>query len=318
MEFGEDFDVDVYRKFLGKNSILSRKSTKFLYNHYCNYGIYEGHIVHTNKRSYYYNIEQSLEVLEIHPYHSPIANHLDSNVYSVDICSQEQLIETAMKDPTINNNAIKHIPKTTFLLSEKNNFSITKCITDKKFDVILSSHNVDRCPNLIKYLNDYSSILNDNGCLVAFIPDCRFEFNSLRKETSLSDILSDFYNENTKPTFKQIIDCNILRCSNDAVVHWKNHYKVLYNRNIESLKKIDGHVNDKYNTTTMSKQDIDKLYLLSKTTYVDTHNYTFNSKSFKQFIKTLYNLKYINFNVHKMYHTLKDSNEFCVILKKCR
>lgn len=314
MKFKKVFDERIYRNFLGRSQ-LSKTNYEILYKHYTDFGIYEGHTVHNNSRFDYFNFNDDSSVLEIGPAWAPICNHSKPNIYSIDICSQEELIKKAKADKNIKNSQIKNIPKTDFLLSA-NDFSITKSVKNKKFDYIISSHNFEHFPNLIKYLNDYSSILNDNGYIVAFIPDCRFEFDNLRKKTSLADILSDYYNKRTKPSFKQALDMRILACDNNAHKHWTNHINSLYNSKLLDLKPRDDSILNKYANIEYTKEYIDNLYKESQETYIDTHNYTFTSKTFETYINTLFKLKYINLKIHRMYHTLRYKNEFCVVLKK--
>ena len=95
-----------------------------------------------------------------------------------------------------------------------------------------------------------------------------------------------------------------------------NGLNSLYNAKILDLKSRDDTVHSKYKNIKYTKEEIDHLYKESQETYLDTHNYTFTSKTFETYINTLFNLKYINLKIHKMYHTIKNMNEFCVVLKK--
>ena len=210
----------------------------------------------------------------------------------------------------------KNIPKTDYIIDV--NKTIKQNISNQLFDVIISSHNFEHFPNLIQALNDYSSILNDDGIIVSFIPDCRFEFDKLRNETSISEILSDYYNKVTSSSFRNIIDLKILKCENDPILHWNNYNKTLYSGNIHDIKQQEIIKDDKYKTFILnnSRKQIEKLFLESKNKYIDTHNYTFTSITFERYLHFLFHYKYIDLVPLRIYHTQKNSHEFCVILKK--
>jgi SAM-dependent methyltransferase len=305
------FDAKIYMKHEAKQLQPSID----LQNHYLHYGIYEGHNVHCNSRNNYRSFPSFYKILEIGPYHSPICDHRQENVYSCDIFTQDELIERCKKDPNLKNDQIKNIPKTDFVIDV--NKSMAQNITCK-FDVIISSHNFEHFPNLIQALNDYSSILNNNGLIISFIPDCRFEFDKLRNETKLSDILADYYENVNISSFRNIFDQKLLSCHNNSVLHWRNHNKTLYTGTIKNSFEQDKIKNEKYKmfVENNTREDIDRLFLESQKTYFDTHNYTFTSVSFERYIKFLKEFNYIDLNIERIYHTIKNSNEFCVILKK--
>jgi len=240
--------------------------------------------------------------LEIGPYHSPILDHNNTNNYSIDILTKEELIENADKDPNIKSSI--NIPETNYLLTEKNDYDIEKCV-DRTFDMIVSSHNIEHLPNLIKELNKYRNILNDNGKIIAFIPDCNFEFDYLRNITSLSDIIDDYYMNRNKPSFKSLIDFKLLYEPSISTIN-------LWNRHLNNIK------NEQYTPALeiKSKKDIDNLFKECKSKYIDTHNYTFTSKSFEKHINWLNEFKFINLHIEKIEHTKKYSHEFCVVLSK--
>ena len=188
-------------------------------------------------------------------------DHSKPNIYSVDLLTKEELIDHAIKDNNIDKKKINNIPETNFILSSKNDYCVSKCIKYLKFNYIYSSHNFEHFPNLIKGLNSYSSIMNSQGFIIAFIPDKRFEFDHFRKETSFADILSHYYENNNKSSFKNIFDQKILRTENDPVLHWNTYYGTLYNKYIENI----GNINDKNNnllTNNLNKRKILKNYII--------------------------------------------------------
>lgn len=305
------FDENIYRAHEAK--ILPR--TVDLQDHYTKYGIYEGHSVHCNSRDNYRSFPSSCKVLEIGPYHSPICDHTQENIYSCDIFTQDELVERCRQDPNIDDSLIKNIPKTNYVIDV--NKTMAQNIANK-FDIIVSSHNFEHFPNLIQSLNDYSSILNDDGLIITFIPDCRFEFDKLRNVTRLADILADYYNNVKLSQFRNRFDQDLLSCQNDPILHWHSHYKTLYTGTLATSFEEDKIKNDKYKQFIESntREDIDRLYSETQKTYVDTHNYTFTSITFERYINFLKEFNYIDLIIERLYHTKKNSHEFCAILRK--
>ena len=272
----------------------------------------------TYTRDYFKNnIDSTLICLEIGPYHSPILDHNNINNYSIDICTKEEMINNAYNDHNPQNiKNIEDIPETNYLLSDANNFDLTKCV-DRKFDVIISSHNFEHLPNLIKEFNNYENILKENGRVIAFIPDGNFVFDHLRNKTTLSDILDDFYMDRVKPSFKNVLDNKLHHESTTSTIQLWDRYLNLYNNNKEKYdnKYID--IESQIGKSEINtKEDVDNLFEICKSKYIDTHNYVFTSKSFEIYITWLNLYKFINLDIEIIQHTKKNDHEFCVILKK--
>jgi len=252
------------------------------------------------------SIDPSYVCLEIGPYHSPILDHNKKNNFSIDVFTRKSLIEKANSDPNLKryNISISNIPETNYLLSKDQDYDIEKCV-DRKFDIIISSHNLEHLPNLIKELNKYEKILKDNGKIFAFIPDCNFEFDYLRNKSRLADIIDDYYMDRKMPSFKSILDFQLYYEPEASTFDLWKHY---LNEGIHDERISESDIK--------SKKDIDYLFEKSKLDYIDTHSYTFTSFSFEKYIKWLNKFKFINLHIEKIEHTQLNSQEFFVILAK--
>ena len=64
----------------------------------------------------------------------------------------------------------------------------------KCYDWIIASHLIEHTPDLIGFLNDCDSVLNDTGVLSLVIPDARYCFDHFRPLTGLSKIIDAHLN----------------------------------------------------------------------------------------------------------------------------
>ncbi len=83
-------------------------------------------------------------------------------------------------------------------------------------------HNFEHFPNLIKSLNSLSKILTPDGKIIAFIPDCRFEFDRFRNITKVSKILADFY-QNKKPSLEELFENRLYYCIDTSQLLLETH-----------------------------------------------------------------------------------------------
>ena len=71
--------------------------------------------------------------------------------------------------------------------------NLTK-ITDKKYDFLLSSHQLEHVANPIKALEEFKRILKPSGKIILILPYSKYNFDHKRPITKFEHILSDFKN----------------------------------------------------------------------------------------------------------------------------
>lgn len=158
MNFPKEFDVDDY---YNSNPHLNKMNRESLINHYKFYGENEG-LISTKifNRLDFINLIPNDErlILEIGPLCNPCMVGKRKNVYTVDYFTKEELIQNYLKDPNVDKSKICHV---NYVIKDKLKYS--DVITDKRFDVCFSSHNIEHVPCLITFLNNVSSVLNPNS-----------------------------------------------------------------------------------------------------------------------------------------------------------
>jgi hypothetical protein len=274
-----------------------------------------------NLRVNLYNIiDLNKNILEIGASHAPLMDHSKENVYNIDVLTKEELIDKNKKENwgSFDDN---RVPNTDFLLSADNDFDFYKCIGDTiKFDYIVSSHNFEHFPDLIKTLNSLEKILTDNGRIIAFMPDCRFEFDKFRNVTKVSKLLSDFYLKKSKPSLEEILENRLYYCDKSTHSLWDQYNTCKNMSSLDTdvyLKKEEHQLLHSQIDKGNNKDELDFIYKQFLTeNYIDAHVNCFTPDSFKTNLEILLKLKYIHLTIDSLQYTHENSHEFSVILKK--
>ena len=308
MNFPVEFDIKIYKN---DNIHLGNMSEKELIKHYSFYGKEEGLISSKikNRTDFINLISQDRMILEIGPLAFPCMNIKKPNIHTVDFFSKEELIEIYKNDNNVDKTKICDV---TYVIKTSNYNEIIPQI----FDYCFSSHNIEHVPCLITFLNNISSILKNNSYFFLCIPDYRYCFDHFRNPSHIFEVLDSFYNKQNKPSAISHLEGHYLTCHNNSEKHW--------NTLNNSIRNIFVTINEKkeflHNQTCKIINEIESIkniYKICKNEYIDSHCWKFTPFIFSNIIHILYETKYIDLRVERIYKTLKGSNEFYVILKKC-
>ena len=165
--------------------------------------------------------------------------------------------------------------------------------------------------------------MKKDGKILLYIPDARFEYDYLRNKTTLIDVLSDYYENMTQPSFNKVLENKVFTEKNKPRLHWKNYLKQYirakkhnkFSRFNENIAERRNYLLEAY-FNGIEKKDLDRMYAEVKDNYTDTHVYTFIPESFKMIIDFLYKNSYIELQIDEIYDTNYKSLEFVVVLKK--
>ena len=84
---------------------------------------------------------------------------------------------------------------------------IRDAITDgRRFDLIVASHVFEHFANPVQWLLDVRSLLSADGKVFLALPDRRFTFDMIRRDTSLSEWVGWYLRKIDKPAAEQIYD----------------------------------------------------------------------------------------------------------------
>jgi hypothetical protein len=309
MNFPDEFNFDVYKK----QNNLEHLSLSKLLEHYNLYGRNGGLISNEikNRRDFINLIPKKGAILEIGPLASPSMDINSSNVKTLDYFSQEELKENYRDDPNVD---INNICKVDYVLKWNNKYTD---IIPNKFNYCVSSHNIDHVPCLITFLKNVSSVLINNSYFFLCIPDYRYCYDHFRNPSNIFEVLNNYYTKQDKPSAVSILETRYAKrnCSNDPNEHWdtlnqsKQNLFVSINENINYLH------NNK-DKLILDIKNIKKVFEDEQNIYIDSHCWKFTPFIFRNILEILFETNYIDFQVERIYKTLKNSNEFYVILHK--
>lgn len=308
MNFPPEFDLSIYRN---KNIHLNNMTDNELTEHYAFYGCNEGLIstIINNQHDFIDLIPKNKMILEIGPLAYPCMPVNQPNVHTVDYFSVDELKENYKNDKNVD---ITKICNVTYVIKDKTKY---KEIIPTIFDYCFSSHNIEHVPCVITFLNNVSSILKQNSYFFLCIPDYRYCFDHFRNPSNIFEVLDSYYNKLDKPSAVSYLESKYLTCHNDSVKHWEALDKTIKNIFV-SMNENKSFYNNQKNRIIDEIEIIKQNYEICKNEYIDAHCWKFTPFTFRNIIEILYKTKYIDFEIERVYKTLKGSNEFYVILKK--
>lgn len=307
MNFPEEFDINIYKN---DNAHLRQMSNEELIKHYSFYGCNEGLISTTikNRNDFIKLVPLNKMILEIGPLCYPCMPVNQTNVHVVDYFSKEELKENYKNDINVDKNKICNV---TYVI--KNN---KYDIIPKIFNYCFSSHNIEHVPCLITFLNNVSSILIGNSYFFLAIPDYRYCFDHFRNPSNIFEVFDSYYNNYNKPSPVSHLESTYLTCHNESNKHWDTLNNSIQNIFV-SINEGKDFLNTQKKRIINEIENIKQKYEKCKNEYIDSHCWKFTPFIFRNIIEILYETKFIDFKIERIYKTLKGSNEFYVILKKC-
>jgi hypothetical protein len=300
IEFPDEIDLEIYRKFANLPQQWNKEKLLFHYEEYGKNECKPTSIMQIGSRNFILN-EQNKNpqhnFLEIGPGSRPVLR--GNNVYYLDICNQDELNEKDRTteyyldynddEPTKSNVLIKSshsAPTIHYDNLEK---------IDIKFLCVFSSHCIEHTTNIIKHINDVENILINGGFYHIIIPDCRFCFDHFVPQSTIIDVITAYIENHKIHTYKNLLITKNMLTHNEPSKHWNGiHGEPRY---IEKNKLKIANLN----------------FVTSKT---DLHAWRFTPESFQHIYNLLLNDKFVNMKLIKIYPTIRNSNEFTVILQK--
>lgn len=180
--------------------------------------------------------------------------------------------------------------------------TLQECLgPDRKVDYVIASHVIEHVPNLIGWLEELRSVLKSGGVVKLAVPDRRFTFDYLRRETRLCDILYAHLVRARVPTPFAILDF------------------ILSSRPIDHVKAWEGTIETPKFPTNESFQNA--LHLardaMEARTYHDVHCWVFTPWSFAELFEQASELGLIKFCCEQFYKTDPYQIEFIASLREC-
>lgn len=227
-------------------------------------------------------------ILEIGPFNNPLLS--GSNVEYFDVLTTDQLKERA-KDLGF---PCDGVPNINFVARDGSLGSI-----EKKFDVVISSHNLEHQPDLIAHLNEVGAKLNENGVFALIVPNARYCFDANLPLSKISEMINAHCDKRKMHTIGSVIEHLALTTHNDSVRHWRERASYQYEpidseRVMKALKRFhDGGGK-----------------------YIDVHAWQFDPMSLSDILSCLISISYIDFSRVVCNGPVYGRNEFTLIVHK--
>ena len=143
----------------------------------------------------------SAVALEIGALDKPVLDPRSPGVHYLDHLDTPALKEKYGVDPAVDKDRIVTVD---YVWSGG---GIAGAVTDgRRFDLIVASHVFEHFSNPVQWLLDLKSLLTPDGKVFLALPDRRFTFDLLRRDTALSDLVGWYLRGVDKPTAEQIFD----------------------------------------------------------------------------------------------------------------
>jgi SAM-dependent methyltransferase len=141
--------------------------------------------------------------LEIGALATPLLRPPEARVRYVDHADQPTLRTKYANDPNVPADDIVPVDA---VWGEK---TLAECFPDERFDYVVASHVIEHVPNVIGWLAEIAAVLRPNGRLILAIPDRRYTFDVMRRETIMADLIDAYFRAPRRPTPGQLFDCNV-------------------------------------------------------------------------------------------------------------
>lgn len=237
--------------------------------------------------------------LEIAPLHKPLARKDEWNVSYVDIVPTKQLIEHYAGDPAV---PPEDIVEVDFPLTGEDGTirSLAEVAgAQAPFAWAIASHVIEHVPDLVRWLDDIATLLEDGGALVLAVPDMRYSFDAYRPQTTVGQMLQAHHLGDVVPSVRAVYDALSTASSITAVDAWAGRRPGLKDSRVHPQQQV------------MALVDQAKAG-----EYIDTHVWTFRPSTFIDQINELGRLGLCEFVVETVRNTRPNELEFYAVLRR--
>ena len=173
---------------------------------------------------------------------------------------------------------------------------------DREIDFVIASHVVEHVPDLIAWLNELHSVLSPSGDIRLAVPDRRFTFDFLRRETQLAEVLAAYLAHARVPQPYFILDYFLNAVAVDSMAAWRGEVSA------DSLIRAA----DVRNTLDLARNT------LQTGAYCDAHCWVFTPYSFAMLLAQLGAAGLISLSCEQFFDTEPNTIEFFVTLRACK
>lgn len=226
--------------------------------------------------------------LEIGALDSPLLRRPDHDVLYVDYASTE-LLRRNQYDPGVR---LDDLVEVDVVWGEVP----LRTAVGREVDFVVASHVIEHVPDLIGWLAELRAVLKPGGLLGLIVPDKRFTFDALRRESTLAEAVEAHLLGYRRPSLRQVFDVASLGVPVDPAGVWTNGLSPETRRR-EVLARLP------------SALELART-LRDTPRYQDAHCWVFTPASFLDLAEELANLDLFPFRIEQFTPTERGGIEF--------
>ena len=234
--------------------------------------------------------------IEIGPLDRPVLTKEDGDLIYVDHTDTASLKEKYKGNPDVNIASIVNVDAVWGAQTLQDAIG-----SDRKVDYVIASHVIEHVPDLITWLEELRAVLKPGGEVRLAVPDRRFTFDYLRRETTLADALNAHLTRARIPLPIAILDS----CLNSARVNnidaWEHRLDPLQLQPVHTAEEAIHLARDS----------------LENGNYYDVHCWVFTPQSFADLFARAGEAGLIRFACRAFHDTERYQIEFFVTLRVC-
>lgn len=207
-----------------------------------------------------------------------------------DYASREELSQKGERNPRY---ALDRIVDVDYVV---NGVDYSEVIHDR-FDLIVANHVIEHVPDTITWLHGLGRLLRPGGRVFLSVPDKRFTFDIVRRETNCMDLLRNHIERRTRPGLLDLLD------------HFWNHKKV------NAKDVATGRHHELIKQMRFSPRDaLANAARMAELPYADVHCHVFTEASFRQLMLELAGFGFLAYRRQDIFPVRAGTNEFHVLL----
>jgi hypothetical protein len=137
--------------------------------------------------------------------HRPLVPRDRHRVFYVDHCDTEALKARWASDPSVDTAAL-HVDAVWGQGTLREALAAAGALQRGPLDYVIASHVIEHVPDLIGWLKEVVDVLGPRGVLRLAVPDRRYTFDLLRRETVATDVLSAWIRRRRVPDASRVLD----------------------------------------------------------------------------------------------------------------
>ena len=236
--------------------------------------------------------------LEIGPLHRTLVPRDSADVRYVDVQDRDTLLAHYADDPAVDPDLVPEIDYH-LIQDDGRTLSLAEATAPgAPYSWVVASHVIEHVPDLIGWLDELASIVDEGGTLVLAVPDRRYSFDLHRPPTTVGQMLQAHLQGEVRPSVRAVYDHFSTAVRGDASDLWTGHLPTYEHR---------------YHSPPEAQE---QMHRVQRGEYVDTHVWIFSPHSFLEQMHELRSIGHSRWYVAALEPTPPGDLEFKVSMRR--